>query len=64
MRGFYDAFDRLRDNPRNGPAFDGTSQPLRSISHRSHRVFYTLTDDMILIVRVIHKSRDAANLLN
>jgi toxin ParE1/3/4 len=64
MRGFYDAFDRLTANPRIGPVFEGTSEPVRSLSHRSHRIFYALTRETILIIRIIHKSRDAANLLH
>jgi toxin ParE1/3/4 len=64
MDGFRRAFDRLAENPRLGPPVADVNPPLRSLSHRSHRIYYTLDGDTILIVRIFHTSRDAANLLN
>ena len=62
--GFDAAFDLLAEHP-----FAGSEKPelgfaIRCLTHRKHRIFYTVTDDIVLIIRVIHHARDARRILN
>lgn len=62
--GFRDVFQRLAENPNIGPRFDHPEPDMRSIGYRSHRIYYIVTDDTLVIVRIFHKARDVPNLLN
>ncbi len=51
-------FSNLDGNPGMGREADYLRAGLRRFEHESHIVFYTIIEAGILIVRVLHKSRD------
>jgi len=59
MHGFDEAFARLGDFPSAGPAMSGLGEGVRCLIHRSHRIFYRLDEDGVLVVRILHHSQDA-----
>ncbi len=58
LTGLRGAFDRLLEFPMIGPVYPDVTPEVRVIHHRSHRIFYRIEGDMVLIVRVLHKHRD------
>jgi toxin ParE1/3/4 len=58
LRGFNAAFKRLEDYPLSGQIDEEIG--FRRCHYRSHRVFYRVNKDMVLIVRIIHHSRDVS----
>ena len=58
LRSFEHAFDRLRDYPRCGALRTDLDPPIRSLSHRSHRIFYDIEGETIWIVRILHHAMD------
>jgi toxin ParE1/3/4 len=58
MAGLRGAFDRLLEFPLLGPVYAGVTPEVRLFLHRSHRIFYRVEKDVVLIVRVLHKRRD------
>ena len=58
LKSFDRIFDLLRSHPEAGALRGDLHPPIRSISHRSHRIFYTFEDDVIRIVRVLHHAMD------
>ena len=63
MRGFDRAFALLRDHPHAGPATPEFGKAYRCLIHQRHRIFYTVENSRILIVRVLHHARDAKTVL-
>lgn len=60
---FERSFELLRRHPEAGQIDEQSRHRLRRISHGSHRIFYRHDGEGILIVRIIHYSRDVARLL-
>jgi toxin ParE1/3/4 len=58
MIGLRQAFDRLLEFPFIAPAYPDVAPEVRVLLHRSHRIFYRIEGDVVLIVRVLHKHRD------
>ena len=63
-RGFNEMFALLRRHPLAGAAKPELGQNLRCLTHRKHRIFYTVNGDVVLIIRIIHHARDAGRLMN
>ena len=59
MVGLRGTFDRLLEYPLIGPVYAGVKPEMRVFLYRSHRIFYQLDGDLVLIVRILHKWRDA-----
>jgi len=51
-------FQSLASNQQLGPSRDDVSRGLRALRIQSHYVFYRIVEDGIVIVRVLHTSRD------
>lgn len=64
ISGFDDAFDRLIRHPQIGAASPELGDGVRTLSYRSHRILYQHCNDTVLIVRILHKVRDAGAILN
>ena len=62
--GFDEVFALLRSHPLAGQAHPELSKDLRCIVHRKHRIFYTVNGDTAVIIRIIHRARDAQSTLN
>lgn len=51
---FDDAFTLLGSHPHAGEAVDNVRSGLRRLKHRQHRIFYTISTDEIVVLRVLH----------
>ena len=56
--GFDRAFDLLRMHPESGPIRSTYGAEVRCLMHHSHRILYRLGGDTVLILRMLHHSRD------
>jgi toxin ParE1/3/4 len=63
-RGFNEVFALLRRHPEAGQAQPEYGRGIRSFSHRKHRIFYTVSEDTVVIVRIVHHAQDAKRALN
>lgn len=57
-RGLSAACELLRDFPEMAPVAEQVRRPTRVLHHRSHRVFYRIEPDRVLILRILHHARD------
>ncbi len=60
FRELNDGIDALGAYPERGVVRDNVRSGYRSIQVRRHVVFYTLTDQYVRIVRVLHDAMDEA----
>ena len=63
LRGFADTFEFLAEHPFAGTAQPALGKGLRSFTYRKHRIFYSVANDTVLIVRVVHHARNARRAL-
>jgi toxin ParE1/3/4 len=63
LEGIRATLHRLRDRPQMGSAEDDLGEGLKGFTHRSHRIYYRVVPDGVLIVRVLHHARDALRAL-
>lgn len=59
VTGFDDSLALLAQFPEIGFLHSEFRPPIRSFPHGSHRIFYDIAADRIIVQRVLHKSRDA-----
>ena len=59
LTGLRNAVERLLEFPFMGTIYPDVIPEIRVILYRSHRVFYRIEGDKVLIVRILHKMRDA-----
>jgi toxin ParE1/3/4 len=57
-------FEPLRHHPALGPNRDHLAKGLHVHFHRDYAIYYRFTDTELVIVRVVHGSRDAIALFN
>lgn len=57
------ALEQLRRYPLSGMARPELADDLRSLSFRQHHIFYLFSDDHVSVIRILHKSMDAARWL-
>lgn len=57
--GFDDSFALLSAYPLIGALHDDIRPPIRSLHHRSHRIFYDIEGETIVVQRILHDSMDA-----
>jgi toxin ParE1/3/4 len=62
LTGLRCAFDRVLEFPMIAPVYADVAPEIHVLHHRSHRIFYRIDGETILIVRVLHASRDSENL--
>ena len=58
-RRYRDELKACFENPTIGRRAEQLAKGLRRFEHRSHIVFYVLTEDGVLVVRVLHYRMDA-----
>ena len=63
LQGLRATFVLLLEFPEIGAVFEGVRPMVRLKTYRSHRIFYRVTKTDIIIVRILHKARDASALL-
>ncbi|QQV77252.1 type II toxin-antitoxin system RelE/ParE family toxin [Sphingomonas aliaeris] len=59
LRGFDNAFALIVVHPAIGTLHDHVRPPIRSLPYGSHRIFYDVFEDFIVVQRVLHKAMDA-----
>ncbi len=55
-------FEPLRHHPELGPQRDQLAPGLRAHFYRDYVIYYNFTDTEVIVIRVVHGSRDAAAL--
>lgn len=58
LAGFRAAFRRILDFPEMGSVVPEAKVTTHLYVYRSHRIFYRIDKDAVLIIRIIHHSRD------
>jgi toxin ParE1/3/4 len=58
MQGFFAAFARLAEYPESAPLLPRITPPSRSLTYRSHRIIHDYQSDTVVIIRILHHSRD------
>ena len=58
---FETIFKKLASNPSIGRSRNEIKNGLRSFNHKSHVVFYRIKPNQIIIIRILHVSRDFKN---
>jgi toxin ParE1/3/4 len=62
LSSFREAFNLLIEYPEMGRWREGTPEGILSLSHKGYLVFYRLFVEHVEIVRVLHGSRDYADI--
>ncbi|MDV3458703.1 type II toxin-antitoxin system RelE/ParE family toxin [Sphingomonas sp. HF-S4] len=62
--GIKRASELLIDHPAAGVAHPDIDPLVRSLPYRAHRLYYQIEPERILVLRVLHRSMDAARWLN
>lgn len=57
VRGLRAACRLLGDFPHMAPVHRGIRPEIRVLVHRSHRIFYRIEGETVLIVRILHHAR-------
>ncbi|WP_081793116.1 MULTISPECIES: type II toxin-antitoxin system RelE/ParE family toxin [unclassified Sphingomonas] len=57
LEGLITSFDRLAERPQVGVAEAGLGNGIRSFPYRSHRIYYRLEGEDLLVVRILHHSQ-------
>ncbi len=60
LDGLSAVFALLEARPLAGVAEEDLGEGMRSFGFRSHRIYYRLDGDELLVVRVLHYARDVA----
>jgi toxin ParE1/3/4 len=63
LQGLETIFFKLSQNPKMGRARHEIRLHLRSIRYQNHVIFYRIQHKSVIILRVLHGSRDLPNLL-
>lgn len=58
VRGFDDCFALIAAHPAIGAVHDTVRPPVHSLPHGSHRIYYDVLPDRIVVRRVLHKTMD------
>ena len=56
LRRFESAYTLLTEHPRIGPVHDGVRPPIRSVPCGRHRLYYDVTEDAVIMRRVLHQA--------
>jgi toxin ParE1/3/4 len=58
VAGFAHVFALISQHPFAGAVHDEVRPPIRSLAHGSHRVFYDVLADRLVVQRILHKAMD------
>ncbi len=58
LDGLDDAFQSLSEFPRMAPEREDFDPPIRIHHHEKHLIIYSVEEDRVLIVRILHQSMD------
>ena len=57
-------FGLLEKYPESGSTYAGIVPPVRSIKCGSHRIFYSVGEDVVTVIRILHFAQDAKRMLS
>jgi toxin ParE1/3/4 len=57
--GFDSAFDLLANYPLAGTSTPEYGKVYRCLMHRRHRIFYSVNEDVVRVIRILHHAMDA-----
>lgn len=60
---FDSAFSILRDFPQAGSVREDIDETIRAFRHRSHKIYYDVTKDTIIVQRILHHAMDVPSRL-
>ncbi len=63
MRCFDELFELLRSHPKAGMEASELGKGIRKLTHRQHRIFYTVDGDLVFIARILHYAMNAKRAL-
>lgn len=63
LHGLFDRMRQLRHHPRLGRPRDDLRAGLRSLISGSHMIYYRETEDLVVILRVLHVRMDVSSRL-
>jgi len=63
LEGLRHVISLLRRRPAAGVVEDDLGEGMRGFTYRSHRIYYRLDAEGVLIVRILHHARDAMRAL-
>lgn len=58
LASFQTTIDLIARHPLAGAVHGGVRPPIRSLPHGSHRLFYDVFEDHVVVQRVLHKAVD------
>lgn len=58
LLGLDQVLDRFALHPHSGETQPKLGKGVRRLSHRSHRIFYEVNGEVVLILRIYHHARD------
>jgi toxin ParE1/3/4 len=58
VAGFETTLALISRHPLAGAVHDEVRPPIRSLPHGSHRVFYDVFEDQVVVQRILHKAVD------
>jgi toxin ParE1/3/4 len=64
MGGLIDQMEQIARSPASGRAIAGLPSRFRRVPYGSHFIFYTIHEQHVRIVRILHQRMDAARHLN
>ncbi len=64
LHSLTESFEFLADNPQTGRPRDDIRKGYRSLHKSKHHIFYRVEGQNILIVRILHHSRDIERQIN
>ena len=58
VAGFDDSFALIAEHPFAGTVHVAVRPLIRSLPHGSHRIYYDVLDDRVIVQRVLHQAMD------
>jgi toxin ParE1/3/4 len=58
LRGFADAFALIAEHPLIGAVIETVRPPIHGLPHGSHRIFYDVFADHVVVQRILHVRMD------
>ena len=62
--GFDHVLALLERNPAIGPVSDIVGRSVRSFGYKSHRIYYRIEGEDVVVARILHSAQDAADKFN
>ncbi|MBO9518491.1 MAG: type II toxin-antitoxin system RelE/ParE family toxin [Porphyrobacter sp.] len=61
LRGFAQSFELIADHASIGAIHGTVHPPIRSLRHGSHRIYYDVFEDEVVVQRILHLAMDVGS---